>query len=225
LDDRSSTAGRAYAEIRQRILAFRLRPGARVNEVALAEQLGLSRTPLREALNRLVAEGMLAAGERGFAVPELDPALIRDLMEARIELECSIVRLAAARAGDAALAALDDFLAGSAAESPDASVDRLLELDRRFHEGIALLSGNAEMLRILRNLNDRIQLIRWIAMEGRRGITQQEHRAILDCLSRRDAAGAEALMRAHILHRHDEILAAVKQAYAHVHTAPFAPTP
>lgn len=220
-DNRKSVAHSAYESIRRKILNFELLPGQRINEVALAEQLSISRTPLREALNRLVAEGLFVARDRGFSVPDLNPQHIQQLFEARTEVESSLVRLASARAPLADVEALGRFVDESAAESPDVSVDRLVELDCHFHESIGRLSGNDELLRILRNLNDRIHLIRWIKMEGKRSVTQEEHRKILECLGRRDAAGAERLMRQHILHRNDEIIAAIRNAYAHVHTAQF----
>ncbi|WP_370159159.1 FCD domain-containing protein, partial [Salipiger bermudensis] len=70
------------------------------------------------------------------------------------------------------------------------------------------------------NLNDRLHLIRWIAMEGRRDQTQAQHRDMLAHLRDRDAEAAMAAMRVHILHRKEDILAAVKAAYGHVYTSP-----
>jgi DNA-binding GntR family transcriptional regulator len=209
--------------VRERLLRFAIFPKQRINEVTLAGDLGISRTPLREALNRLAAEGLLVDRGRGFAVPELDPELVRQQFEARQEVEAALVRRVCERAADADLAALAAFCADSAAESPDASVDRLVELDIGFHDTLAALSGNAVLRGMLANLNDRIHLVRWIAMEGRRDRTQAEHRAIVEHLQRRDADGAALLMRQHILHRNDDILAAIKAAYGHIHTQSAAP--
>lgn len=215
---RISSAQRAYDMLRERLLRFKMLPNQRINEVTLAAELKISRTPLREALNRLVAEGLLVDRERGFSVPDLEPELVRDLFQARVELECSTVRLTCEQASDAQLAELDDFLRESAQESPDASVDRLIELDIRFHETIARLAGNRVLWKMLSNLNDRIHLVRWIAMEGRRDRTQREHQAILARMRARDPDDATQSMREHILHRNDDILAAIKAAYGHVYT-------
>ncbi|MBR9840579.1 MAG: GntR family transcriptional regulator [Rhodobacteraceae bacterium] len=212
-----SAADRAHAELRELLLRFALLPKQKLNEVALAERLNTSRTPLREALNRLVAEGLLEKGTRGFSVPDLRVDVVTDLFEARLELECAIVRLACERATEAGLEALAGFLDESIAETPDASVDRLIELDIGFHDTLARLAGNAVMRGMLANLNDRIHLVRWIAMDGRRAGTQSQHRDILARVRARDAAGAMALMREHILHRNDEIVAAIRAAYGHVH--------
>lgn len=213
-----SSSHRAHAELRDQLLRSRFLPGQKINEVALASDLEISRTPLREALNRLVAEGLLVDRGRGFSVPGLERDVVFDLFEARVEIECATVRLACDRAQDDELEALSDFLKESMAESPDASVDRLIELDIRFHDTIALLSRNAVLRQTLSNLNDRIHLIRWIAMEGRRERTQSQHREILDHIRARDKEAAMAAMRNHILHRNEDILEAIKAAYGHVYT-------
>jgi DNA-binding GntR family transcriptional regulator len=151
-------------------------------------------------------------------VPNLDPNLVWQLFEARSEIEQSVVRLVADRATVEELEQLHVFVDSSAAASPDGSVDDLLALDRQFHESLAALTRNVELARILKNLNDRIQLVRWIAMEGKRQTTQDEHRAIVQALLARDGEKAARLVGAHIMHRSDEIFAAVKRAYAHAHT-------
>ena len=213
-----SSSNRAYEMLRDRLLRFAILPNQRINEVTLAAELDVSRTPLREALNRLVAEGLLVNRARGLSVPDLEPDLVFELFEARVEIECSVVRLTCERASDAVLDELGVFLDESAAESPDASIDRLIEFDIRFHDTIAALSENRILRRTLANLNDRIHLVRWIAMEGRRERTQGEHREILDRIRARDTDGAVAAVRKHIIHRNDDIMAAIKAAYGHVYT-------
>lgn len=213
-----SAADFAYSRLRSKILTFELLPAQHLNEVGLARELDVSRTPLREAINRLIAERMLLPANRGFVVPNLDPNLVWQLFEARSEIEQSIVRLVADRAAVEELKQLHVFVDESAAASPDVSVDELLTLDRRFHEGMAALTRNVELVHILKNINDRIQLVRWIAMEGKRQTTQGEHRAIVQALLARDGEKAARLVGAHIMHRSDEIFAAVKRAYAHAHT-------
>lgn len=213
-----SSSHRAHAQLREQLLRSKFLPGQKINEVEIATSLEISRTPLREALNRLVAEGLLVDRGRGFSVPGLEPEMVFDLFEARVEIECATVRLACERAEETELEALSDFLKESMAESPDASVDRLIELDIRFHDTIAELARNKVLRQTLSNLNDRIHLIRWIAMEGRRERTQSQHREILDHIRARDTAAAIAAMREHILHRNEDILEAIKAAYGHVYT-------
>ena len=214
----ASASHRAYDMLRDRLLRFKFMPNQKINENLLADELRISRTPLREALNRLAAEGLLVSSGRGLSIPGLEPEVVFDLLEARLEIECATVRMACERATDADLARMSDFLELSMAESPDASVDRLIELDLHFHDTIAKLAGNKVLRQTLCNLNDRIHLIRWIAMEGRRQGTQAEHRRILDHMQARDDRAAMAGMREHILHRNEDILAAIKAAYGHVYT-------
>jgi DNA-binding GntR family transcriptional regulator len=214
----TSSSQRAYTQLRERILRSRFLPNQKINEVALANELSISRTPLREALHRLVAEGLLVDRGRGLSVPGLEPKVVFDLFEARLEIECATVRLACERAEDAELEVLSHFLSESMGESPDASVDRLIELDLRFHDTLAELAGNKVLQQILSNLNDRIHLVRWIAMEGRRERTQSEHRKILDHVRARETDAAIEIMREHILHRNEDILEAIKAAYGHVYT-------
>lgn len=220
-DAKQSSANAAYSKLREKILTFALVPSQHLNEVALAQELNVSRTPLREAVNRLAAEGMLVAADRGFAVPKLDPSVVCHLFEVRSEIECSAVRLANQRSSAEDLRELAEFADESAAASPELSVDELVKLDRHFHEQLARLSGNPELLRILQNLNDRIHLVRWVAMEGRRNVTQGEHQRIIAALCERDEKRAEELMREHIMHRKEEIFAAVMKAYAHAHAVHF----
>ncbi len=215
--DASSTR-RAYGALRERLLSARFLPNQKINEVAIAASLSISRTPLREALNRLVAEGLLDNTGRGFSVPALEPEIIFDLFEARREIECAIVRLACTRASDEDLNALSEFLDMSMAEPSDASIDRLIELDIGFHDTVAVLAGNNVLRSLLRNINDRIHLIRWIAMEGQRERTQAQHREILTHICARDAEAAARVMSHHILHRHEDILAKIREAYGHVYT-------
>lgn len=216
---RESSAQRAYQQLRQMAMTFQIRPDERVNEVELAERLEISRTPIREALNRLVAEGLLVTHSRGFSARKLIPKEVADLYEARAEVEATIVRLACVRVSDDDLARLEKFVTESIAEREEAGIDRLVQLDVAFHEHLALLSRNDELLRVLRSINDRIYFIRWINMDGRRKTTQGEHWKVFELLKRRDAASAEEQLRKHILLRNDQILEVIKKAYTHIYTA------
>ena len=202
-------------------VAYRLRPSERINEVELARQFGVSRTPLREALNRLAAEGFLAATvNRGYTVRPLDPQRALTLYEYRVMLEVGALRLAVERASDAALDALAAFAARSRDEpDDDAQALRLLSLDEQFHEGLAALSGNEEMLRSLRSLNGRIRFIRWIDMrDGRRAATQAEHLRIVALLRAREADAAAALLQSHIARRLDQISEMIRAGFAEIYT-------
>lgn len=206
--------GTLLAQIRAMAVDFRLRPGERVNEVALAKRLSASRTPLREALNRLVAEGFMTFEPgKGFFCRRLAVADVQELYQLRQAIE----RFAAERAVELAtaddIAGLAAFLDRTADPAGRPSED-LLAFDEHFHETLASWSGNAELSRTLRNVNERIRFFRWIDMAARRSRTQAEHRAILDAVAARNAAEAAGLIDRHIVRRREEIAVAVRESHA-----------
>jgi DNA-binding GntR family transcriptional regulator len=208
-----------YEDIKALVSTFRVPPGAKLSEGELAAQFGVSRTPVREALNRLLKEGFLIfAPNRGFRCRLLDAREIFDLYEVRLALETSAVRLAAERARDGDLDVLEKILRQSRAVSEDGPVDAQLDLDEQFHEGVARLSGNKELTRMLVNINARIRFTRLIDMiEGRRSRTQAEHQRILQALRRRDAAKGIEVIHGHIARRLDQIVVAIGKGYARMH--------
>lgn len=198
-------------------MEFRFLPGERLNEAVLAKELGVSRTPLREALNRLSAEGFLTfSANNGFFRKSIDVKEIFDLYEFRMYLEESAVRLAVDRAKDEDLQALAEFSQASAREDPARTVGDLVSLDEQFHERLIALSGNEQMCDALRNINARIQFVRWLDMAERRSETQNQHLLIISALKARDAQAAEQTIRNHIAHRLDQIVEKVERSYGRI---------
>jgi DNA-binding GntR family transcriptional regulator len=207
-----------FATLRDMAISYQLRPGEKVSEIELAQRLGVSRTPVREALTRLVNEGFLLPASRGFVRKPLDVQETLDLYEARVAIECACLGLATARASDAEIAEAAAYLGGSQQVPADTPVERLVELDEGFHLRIADMAGNAELRRVLVNLNERIRFIRWIDMEKvGRDSTQREHRAILDALKARDAGASDRLLREHIGHRQDQVVEAITRGLAKIY--------
>ena len=199
-------------------ISYEFRPGERLNEVILAKQLGVSRTPLREALNRLTAEGFLTfAVNLGFFRKPLEVKEIFDLFEFRLEIEVAAVRLALERATEDQLAGIESFLERSMRDIPERTSRELVGLDEEFHEKLTLLSGNREMLHCLKNINGRIRYVRWVDMEGRRSETQAQHMEIVQKLRARDVDGAVRLMKDHIAHRMDQIIEKVERCYGRIY--------
>ncbi len=208
-----------YVRLRAMAAGFEFKPGERINESALSRRLGASRTPLREALNRLVAEGFIDfQSGRGFFCRALTPERIMHLYEARIAVECEAVRHAAARADASDLARLDTFLDQTAAEYADCSDPvRLLELDERFHMDLCTLSGNPELSQMLQTIYDKIRFVRaadlrQLQAAGR--TTAEGHRTILRLVQSGQAGAAADAMRAHIEHRTRHATEAVRLAFA-----------
>ena len=91
--------------------------------------------------------------------------------------------------------------------------------DETFHLGIAALSGNAELVRQLGQINERIRFIRWLDMASRVGTTKGEHMGIMEAIERRDADRAASVLQAHIGRRMDEIVSAVKEGFSSIYVA------
>jgi len=216
----SGSVERIYRVIKARAIAFTIKPGERLNEVALARELSVSRTPLREALNRLVAEEFLRwLPRRGYVVRELDSKEIFDLYEFRTALEVSAAKMACERATDEEIEELSRFVESRSKNADESDTLRVVSLDEEFHERLVALSGNHEMVRVLRNVNARIRFVRWIDMEkGRRAITQGEHAGVLDALKRRNADVVALCLHDHITHRLDQITEVIGEGYLRIYT-------
>lgn len=218
-DTAQSNVDRLTARLRHMAADFQIKPEERIVEGEMAARLSVSRTPLREALNRLVSEGYLTnTGGRGFFCRALTPERILDLYEARTALECEALRLAVKRASDPDIAALCAQL-----EEPGATADRLalLQMDEAFHIALARLSGNAELERLLSNINGRIRYVRMIGLNAGGGVSAQlsAHRSILQAVQARDVEAAVASLRAHIELRKEDATQAVRDAFSEIYVA------
>jgi len=215
-----SSVGRVYEQLKRRAITFEFRPGDRLNEVAIARQFGVSRTPLREALNRLTIDGFLSfSPNQGFFRKPLEVNEIFDLCEMRLQIETGAARLAVARGSDEAIAEIEDFLVQGSQDLEKLTVEDLVALDEGFHERIMALTGNVEMQRTLKNINARIHYVRIDLKAPLRGTKHAEHLALLEALKKRDADGCAALMHQHIEPRRDQIVEAVKNGYARIYVA------
>ncbi|QHI99225.1 FCD domain-containing protein [Xylophilus rhododendri] len=208
-----------YEQLKRMSVGYEFKPGERLNEGVLAKSLGVSRTPLREALTRLFAEGLLLfVPGKGFFCRKLDVTEVFSLYEMRKVIEVEALRISIERAKDEDIDALLAFLDSTGPEPGDRTVDELVRLDEIFHERLMAMSGNAEMLRVLQNINARIRFVRWIDMEQcDRTVSQQTHRDILIGLKARNAGACVPELGRHINRRLDEISAALKEGYAQIY--------
>lgn len=207
-----------YSTLRDMAISYEFKPGERLSESELALRLGVSRTPVREALTRLVADGFLLPASRGYMRRELDVKESLDLYEARVAVERECVRLAVERATDAQLDEALAYLEQSQRVASDTPIRQLVDLDEGFHLRIADMAGNAELRRMLASLNERIRFIRWIDMESvGRDSTQREHLEILRALRARDAHASERLMAEHIGLRREQIVEAIARGLTRIY--------
>lgn len=217
-----STVETVYEKLKHMSVTYSFKPGERLNEGVLARSLGVSRTPLREALIRLNAESLLRfVPGKGFFCRDLDLQEVYSLYELRKIIEVEALRLSIDRAKDADIDDLLAFLDSTGPEPGDRSVDELVRLDETFHERLMGMSGNAEMMRMLLNINARIRFIRWIDMErGDRRLSQKDHRDILLGLKTRDADLCLPILSRHINRRLDQVSSALKEGYAQIYMSP-----
>jgi DNA-binding GntR family transcriptional regulator len=215
----SLSADGIYERVKGMAARFDFRPNERINEIELSKALEVSRTPLREVLNRLMVEGFLTRSQnKGFIGRSLDPQQVLELYEFRRGIETSTFILACQRATDAQLAHLEEFTRASIDVKEDEDASKLCALDEEFHLRIARLTGNQEYERALSNVNARIHYIRWIDMQKRRSDTQSEHLRIVHAMRQRQAESGAALLERHITRRLDQIVDVVKASYAEIYS-------
>ncbi len=187
----------AYARIRAAIREGALPPGLRLTETSLAERFGVSRTPVRQAIARLEAEGLLThEPRRGLAVTRPDHAQVVELYVMREVLEGAAARLAAQHASETEVEAMAELVETEPAAFDDAR--RLAEVNLRLHGMLYLAAHNRYLLRSLEQLSATMALLPSLLTRGGRAeAAHAEHRAILEALRRRDGAAAEEAARAH----------------------------
>jgi DNA-binding GntR family transcriptional regulator len=197
----ADSSERAYNTIRKLLVEFKLKPEERINEVQLAKTLGVSRTPIREALNRLASEGFVSlTPNRGFFVRSLSTEGLIDLYELRSIIECAAFRLMCERAEDDQIERLRDYWSAIVDGYRQQPADTILAEDEGFHLLIAELSGNPELVNQLAAINARIRFIRRIQIEHRTHDMSQvaSHSAIVAAAMSRDVDGGVELLRQHI---------------------------
>jgi DNA-binding GntR family transcriptional regulator len=201
---RATLADRVFEQIVDAIVQGRIAPGETINEVNLATHLGVSRAPLREAISRLEAKGLLQRmAHLGARVVDLKPRDLEELFAIREGLEGMAARLAAAAMSEADLVQLQESLEAHRRQPDVASGTAYYQPggDQDFHFRIARASNNRRLFRLL--CEDmyslmRVYRFRSSATPGRARQAYREHQDILAALARRDADAAEAAMRRHI---------------------------
>jgi DNA-binding GntR family transcriptional regulator len=198
---------KAYHLIRQKIITLALPPLAPLDEQALMEDLQLGRTPIREALQRLSAEGLvLSAPRRGMFVADISITDLQKIFELRFVLEGFCARLAAQRATDVQLASIEAII-DELSDLSDADSKALMAIDEQFHELLYQAGDNeflADVLRRLHAFSFRLWHLVLDRLGNVRGAMEQ-HIEITHALQARDEDRAEALLRQHIADFQQEI--------------------
>jgi DNA-binding GntR family transcriptional regulator len=192
---------RVYRRLREYVVTGTIPLGARLDESSLAQELGVSRTPLREAIGRLTQEGLVEYRPyrgnfvRGFTVKQLN-----DLYEVRKALEALAIRTAVAKLTEQQLQTIREILDDVDAALQRGDLAAYGAADRRFHAAIAGFSENDVLVESLNRLTDQIQVARAIANRDPAVVerTARERPLILSALESRDADAAARLMAEHI---------------------------
>jgi DNA-binding GntR family transcriptional regulator len=215
-----SSVDRIYEQLKQLAVNYKFRPGEPLNEVDLAASVGVSRTPLREVLNRLVAEGLLDfVPRKGFSCKPLDTKRVFDLYEVRCGLEMMSAKLATERASDDEIEALVQFWKTATEKFCTLTPVDCARCDETFHERLAELSQNSELLHMLKNVNARAHYLRLISMEQEtyRRSTCAEHQRILRAIQDRNVDAAVNAMAAHVNLRQEQLVAVIKEGVARLY--------
>jgi DNA-binding GntR family transcriptional regulator len=216
-------AAHAYARVRAAIVENRYPPGHRLVEQRIAEELGLSRTPVREALRMLEAEGLVVSERnRGAMVRPLSSTEVVDLYGLRIRLESYAVEVATDRATEAELgelvAAADAF--GDVRRSVDIDsvegVRQLHEANRRFHDDVLTAARHQRLAAMLARTVDTPLVFQAFRTFSAAEIERSDtfHHLIAEAMCRRDAGRASALMAEHIAQGRDAVLDAIATSEA-----------
>ena len=188
-------------QLRVRIFAHDLAPGAWIDEQSLAKEFGISRTPLREAIKVLAAEGLITMKlRRGAYVTEVNRGDLEQIFTILSLFEGEAAKEAASKAKEKDLNDLDDMHLRLEKAAADRNLDQFFEINVRFHERIIAIANNPWMTSVIADLRKVLKLQRKdsLSRSGRLQSSLSEHREILKALLKRDPIAAEQAMRTHL---------------------------
>lgn len=199
-----TVAARIYGAIKEQIIDGRYAPGARITEQNIAAQFSTSRTPVREAMRQLVADGFaLFKPNSGTVVRQWSPEEVRQIFELRVFIESEIAGHAATGIADAELAELariqDDIESGGV-DTSSANTARIAPLNREFHRIIAQASHNERLVSMLASAIE-VPIVQQTFRSyspQRLARSFSHHRELIDAMSAHDSAWAKAVMSSHI---------------------------
>ena len=204
-------AERAYVELRDRIVTLHIAPGTVLREDELMRELGIGRTPLREAVKRLALENLLTVQpRRGTFVTGVEAADIVNITEVRAELEAYAAELAALRMSDEAVELAESLLEEVRELRRPDDQDWLMHFDERIHRFIWEAAGNPYLLDTLERYFTHSLRIWYLVLDRVPGLGHAVHDQahLLEALLSRDSATAGTIMREHVLAFQREIMAA-----------------
>ncbi len=201
LDNYKPLRDLVFEALREAILSGELKPGERMMEVQLAEEMGVSRTPVREAIRKLELEGLVVMIPRkGAYVAGLSLKEAADVFEVRASLEGLAAALTAERITDDEIDAMEKILEEISSAVENSDVETVIKKDAEFHNVLFSATRNAQLAQIISNLKEKIDRFRIQSFSNPSRIMSilEEHRKIVDAIKDRDSDRAEQLTKEHI---------------------------
>lgn len=190
-----------YESLRDAIVNQTLKPGERLMEKELADEMGVSRTPVREAIRKLELEGyVIMIPRKGAYVAGLSIKDINEVFEIRGALEALAAGLAAQRASEEEIEEMELSLALEASHFETSDLLKTIEVDTKFHDLIFKASKNSRLMGMVKDLREQVQRFRTttLAVPGRMKFALDEHRKIIECIAARDIEAAQRAAGDHI---------------------------
>lgn len=198
-----------FETLRQAILRGELKPGERLMEIHLAQKLGVSRTPVREAIRKLELEGLVRMIPRkGAVVADITVSDLEDVLEVRVALEELAVKLACRRITAEQLADMRHLADNFKKSLQGDDVGVCAQADMKFHEAIYDITGNKRLVQILNNLREQMYRYRMEYLKDRQShsILVAEHQEILEALENRDVERALEATKRHVVQQKEHII-------------------
>jgi DNA-binding GntR family transcriptional regulator len=203
-----------FESLREAIIAGQLRPGERMMEIQMAEEMGVSRTPVREAIRKLELEGLVVMVPRkGAYVAGLSLKDMTDVFEIRRALEGLAAELAAERISDDELEEMERYLIKIAKDIESGDVHKVVETDTDFHSLLYKSSRNSRLSQIISNLREQIQRFRTTSLSspGRMKSALEEHRKIVEAIATRDGELARKITQEHIENAENSLMEIIQK--------------
>ncbi len=209
--DKFSLRGRVYKQLREDILNGRYNAGDELKEVAIGEEYGVSRTPVRDAFHQLELEGLISiVPNKGAIVDGISPKDVYDIYEIRIRLEGLAARLACEHITNAQMDEMEEILYMSDFHAGREHYEKVTELDSQFHKLMYAASGSKRLELLLNDFHQYLHMVRKnsLSTANRGKISNEEHKLIAEAIRKNDPDEAERLA-------HEHIENALKNAMAH----------
>ena len=202
-----------FNTLRHAILKGELEPGERLMEIALAQKLGVSRTPIREAIRKLELEGLVVMVPRkGAEVADITEKDLRDVLEVRTALEELSIELAMKNMNDDDCKQLTEANKLFAKDSEGDDLIKIAEADVAFHQLIYMATGNKRLIQMINNLREQMYRYRleYIKDKSTHARLVDEHNRIIDAMVKNDVAAAKAAIKLHVENQEENILKSIK---------------